>query len=330
MDEKLRQAIRLVLAGQRAPAKALLQEVLQANPYDEKAWMWMVEVLETPTARQRALEACLRYLPDCLPAQHGLAVLRGETFPRPGVAPALPPIAPVLPAAAAPRPTYRFPVAAFAVMMLLTVCMAGLAVGAYFLNPYKPVAVGAGSNQALDPTGDPVQYTLTNVAPFTIPDTGYSWTVTPKAGYYVTARVLSKYHYGYDPFDMRARVSPYDLAIGWGDMSDPSVDQWITWSQRGRWYYYEWVNSTPFSGQEIGLQSANTHIIPANDNITWVLDRVQINDVIYLEGYLVNIITEIDGTKWYVDSSLTRADTGDGGCEQLYVKRIIWNGQEYR
>jgi hypothetical protein len=89
------------------------------------------------------------------------------------------------------------------------------------------------------------------------------------------------------------------------------------------------VGSTPYSGSEIGLHSANTHIISANSNITAVLDEVQINDIIYLEGYLVNVITEIEGTTWFVDTSLTRRDTGDGGCEQLYVTKIIWNEHEY-
>jgi hypothetical protein len=340
MDEKLRQAIRLILNGQREAGKELLKEVLRANPYDEKAWMWLVETLDTPAARQRALEACLRYLPDCEMAQRGLAILRQNASSLPAPSSPLPPppvvsipsvrpayVEPVRIAATAPRRNL-LPLSAFMVIVV-AVCMAAASLGVYVVLPRGPHGA-AGSNQTLDPSGDPIQIEMRNANTFTIPDDGYEWTVTPKARYQVTARVLGKHNYSYDVTDMRAKLSPYDLALGWGAMSNPDVDQWITWSQRGRWYYYEWVGSSPYKGEDIGLHSANTHIIPANTNITAVLDKVQIDDIIYLEGYLVNVITKIDGTSWFVDTSLTRGDTGDGGCEQMYVTKIIWNEQEYR
>jgi hypothetical protein len=325
MDEKVRQAIRLIQAGQCEPGKELLKEVLRTNPYDEKAWMWLVEALDTPLARQRALEACLRYLPDCEAAQQGLAMMRQAAIP---LAPRAASITPMASPYTSPTPGRRIPLAAF-LLVFIAICMASGALGVYTLLPRGPSGA-AGSNQTLDPTGDPVQVLLYNAATFAIADDGFKWQVTPKATYQVTARVLGKRNYAYDVTDLRARLSPYDLALGWGPMSDREVDQWITWSQRNRWYYYEWVGSSPYSGNEIGLHSANTHIIPATSNITAVLDRVQVNDVIYLEGRLVNVTAEIDSTTWYVDSSLTRSDTGDGGCEQLYVTKIIWNEQEYR
>lgn len=338
MDEKVRQAIRLIQAGLRDEGKKLLQEALQSNPYDELAWMWLVEALDTAEARRRALEACLHYLPYCEAALRGLENLQhvgpppAPRHPHPRAISSRPVIPlsayPGLPLQPTPMPPHRFPMSAFAVVMLsifLTVVIVG---GAYFLIPRH--AQGASSVQTLDPSGQPIQYQLTNPRAFTIADNGFKWTVTPKAGYQVTARLLGKYNYSYDPLDLRARLSPYDLALGWGVMGDPKVDQWITWMQRDRWYFADRVSSSPYKELDIGLNSANTHIIPATPNITSAIDRMQINDIIYLEGYLVNVIAKIDGTTWYVDTSLTRDDVGDGGCEQLYLERIIWNGQEYR
>ena len=46
------------------------------------------------------------------------------------------------------------------------------------------------------------------------------WTLSPLADYKVRARVISARHYR---FDYPAPLSPVDLALGWGRMSDSAV-----------------------------------------------------------------------------------------------------------
>src|SRR5688572_1608101 len=57
--------------------------------------------------------------------------------------------------------------------------------------------------------------------------------LTPVAQFAATARVLSRRDYR---FDAEAGVSPTDLALGWGRMSDAGVIDAIAITQSGRWY----------------------------------------------------------------------------------------------
>ncbi|MFZ6031576.1 MAG: hypothetical protein ACOYYS_28025 [Chloroflexota bacterium] len=331
MDTKLAQAIHHLHNGQRAEARAILKEVLQVNPHNETTWMWMVEALDTPGARLRALEACLRYLPNSKMAQEGLVKFRQELTAGTHLPPPASLYAGHLPAKAFPaaQPHRRtFSLESF-LLTLLVISLLGVGILAFLaFFPHGPQSVT--SDQALDPWPEPVQRKAYYAEPFTIPDNGFEWTITPLAEYEVTARVLGKRSYTHEFWDQRAKLSPYDLALGWGALSDQAVDQWITWEQQGRWYYYYWTEDSPYDGWEIGAQSANTHVIPASTNILSALDKVKNNDLIYLEGYLVNVSATIGDYTWRANTSLSRTDSGDGACEQLYVARMIWNGQAYR
>ena len=87
------------------------------------------------------------------------------------------------------------------------------------------------------------------------------YTIVPLAKFSIKARVLSKenYHFGRE-----SEVSPTDLALGWGRMSDESVLKNIDISQSGRWYHWRTQNP-PIPLREIETHSANMHIIPSND-----------------------------------------------------------------
>lgn len=114
----------------------------------------------------------------------------------------------------------------------------------------------------LQPTDDPIQSTVTGKAasPIVWEENGMTWTIQPQASYRIAARVLGNKRY----YDWQSRVAPRDLALAWGDMSDPSVDEWVHWRQSGRWYHYDWNNGA-YSRSYITGHSANVHIIPATE-----------------------------------------------------------------
>jgi hypothetical protein len=151
----------------------------------------------------------------------------------------------------------------------------------------------------------------------------------PRARYQIAARVLGNKAYRWD---WESAVAPRDLALGWGALSDPAVDEWLEWSQRSRWFYVRWQNDSPYRGSTVMTQVANTHIIPATDNLTKILGRVETNQHILLEGYLVDVqvYSAANNLTLHVPTSLVRTDTGAGGCEILYVERLVMDGQEYR
>ena len=101
-------------------------------------------------------------------------------------------------------------------------------------------------------------------------------------------------------------------------MSDESVLAAISISQSGRWYRWSTKNF-PIARQAIETNSANMHMIPANDAIKQALNAVREGQIIQLVGQLVNVDAS-DGWRWR--TSTTRNDTGNGACEIVYVEQV--------
>lgn len=144
-----------------------------------------------------------------------------------------------------------------------------------------------------------------------------------KARYRVAARVLSRerYYMGWG-----GDVAPLDLALGWGEMSDPAVDEVIDWGQGFRWYTWSLEKGSSFTNADVAPQSANVHLVPASQNLKRALLSLDAGDIVQLEGFLVNIRGP-EGQYWR--SSLTRRDTGGGSCELLYVTELIADERVY-
>lgn len=142
-----------------------------------------------------------------------------------------------------------------------------------------------------------------------------NYQIDPLAEFSLKARVLGTEHYH---FGRESEISPIDLALGWGRMSDPTVLSRIDISQSSRFYFWR-VQEFPIPREEIEHHSANMHMIPASSNVAQRLDRIRPGQVITLHGYLVEVRAN-DG--WHWRSSLTRNDTGNGACELVWVESV--------
>ncbi|GAB2510923.1 hypothetical protein [Lysobacter humi (ex Lee et al. 2017)] len=138
-------------------------------------------------------------------------------------------------------------------------------------------------------------------------------TLQPLAGISIDARVLGREDYR---LGRESDLSPTDLALGWGRMRDDDVLSRLDISQSGRWYYYRWQDAPPLPPDEIVRTSANMHMIPADASVARALARVDADQRVRIEGWLVEAQAS-DGWSWR--SSLTRDDSGDGACEVVYV-----------
>ena len=143
-----------------------------------------------------------------------------------------------------------------------------------------------------------------------------AYQIMPAAEFSLEARVLSTetYHMGRE-----ADLSPVDLALGWGPMSDSAVLDRLQISQGNRFYFYRWSDQPPIQPSEIVEHSANMHMIPASDEIKSRLDKVREGQVVAITGYLVRVQAP-DGWQW--NSSMTRSDSGNGACEVVWVKSL--------
>ena len=140
----------------------------------------------------------------------------------------------------------------------------------------------------------------------------------PKAEYTLKGVVKSKKKYS----DYPSQISVYDLAIAWGELNDEENEDFITYSQSGRWYYYRYKSGTPVSEAYIAEHSANVHIIHKNMEILDQIKDVEEGDLIMLKGYLVDVDFNQDQNSSLWKTSTTRNDTGNGACEILYVEEL--------
>lgn len=141
------------------------------------------------------------------------------------------------------------------------------------------------------------------------------YTVHALAKFQARARVLSRKNYG---SGREAELSPVDLALGWGPMSDEQILEKISISQSNRWYRWH-VDDFPIPRREIERNSANMHFIPAGREIERVLKEVKKGHLVEFSGYLVKVEAP---DRWRWVSSLTRDDTGNHACELVWVEEF--------
>ena len=142
------------------------------------------------------------------------------------------------------------------------------------------------------------------------------WRLTPQARYDVTARILSREDYHFDPL---SDLIPEDLALGWGPMSDNRVLRAFKITQGARFYSWAPRQALPIPRQDVIEHSANTHVIPASREVRAALARLRVGEVVRLTGELVD--GQRDDGAW-IHTSLTRSDSGAGACEVLLVASV--------
>ncbi len=154
-----------------------------------------------------------------------------------------------------------------------------------------------------------------NIPPKSLGDfRGYQ--LQAQATFALHARVLHTKHYWVGG----ENLVPYDVALGWGRMSDQAVLDRLEIAQSNRFFFYEWSDAPPIPPGEIVRSAANMHIISANGTVAGAVSKLRAGQLVAMRGYLVNV-TGPNGFHW--NTSMTRDDTGDGACEVFYVQEIL-------
>jgi hypothetical protein len=165
---------------------------------------------------------------------------------------------------------------------------------------------------------DPVQVEVTDQD--RKPEKYKTVVIEPLAKYKIQARILGIRKYW---LDRGAKIAPYDLALGWGPMSDSRILKQLDISQADRFFFYSFKpEQLTIAPDQISNFSANVHIIPDNAYIKQQIAGLHVGNVVTLTGSLVRV-NYMDGGEW--KSSLTRSDTGNGACELMKVDSIVMN-----
>ncbi len=176
-----------------------------------------------------------------------------------------------------------------------------------FYNYTGSVSLGPGVMVSEVPLQESVSSTITHKFD--------DYTINEIATFHIKAKVLAKKNYY---LGRESDLSPTDLALGWGNMSDESILDKIEISQSNRFYFWR-VESFPIPRKEIETHSANMHLIPADESVARIIGEIRNGDIVEISGSLVNVTAQ-DNWRWR--SSQTRNDTGKGACELILVKNL--------
>ncbi len=134
-----------------------------------------------------------------------------------------------------------------------------------------------------------------------------------------------------------------DIGIVWGELAKDKQKLYKNWkfkslktlgeSRRLEWCSKVTTDTMPWDLSYVSSHISHTHLIPANPNIMGALLRIKKNDIVKIDGYLVDIYT--DKNELVAKTSLSRTDTdptsrGSGACEDMYVKQVQINNKIYR
>lgn len=260
--------------------------------------------LATPPVAEEADIGFDPYALEALPA--GFDELPGLEL-EPLVRPVPPPIAPATVAEVVAPSSRRDRTVAFARAHPRIVGLVLLALVAVIGRCDRSERWPVGAKITREPTQEPIEEA--RVTAFE----GYE--LIPRATYRVRARILGRERYR---VGREADLSSYDLALGWGVMSDQRVIDGLEIRQGSRRYRYTWSGDEPAHPSAMARQSANHHIIAGSPDVNEVLEDTPVGGALELEGDLV-VVEAPDGWRW--QTSLSRLDVGDGACEIFHVKR---------
>ena len=181
--------------------------------------------------------------------------------------------------------------------------------------------IGAPIQEKLDP--DEELYEVQNIG-------GYTFKIKKIAKYSISGRVVNVQDYlGYDAFN---RFSPRDFGLAYGLYANKDNTKGIFfYSLHDRFLHWHMFGGNKVS--ELGgynrfaLSVSNNHIIPSDKKVSKLMYKVKRNDYIRVEGFLASVYydnnkDQVSKSLW--TSSTQRNDTGNGACEIILVKNIVW------
>ena len=116
--------------------------------------------------------------------------------------------------------------------------------------------------------------------------------LTALARFSAQARVLSVDRYG----DRAAQVAPFDIAIGWGPMSDSATLKLVDVAQTKRDVVFQSFDPKLPEGQ-VGAYLVNLHVIAADPELGKRLGELRSGNLVRLDGWLVEAVAG-DAWRW--------------------------------
>jgi hypothetical protein len=138
--------------------------------------------------------------------------------------------------------------------------------------------------------------------------------LTGLAGFRAKARVLSVERYSRD---RESRISPLDIVLGWGRLSDSVTLKGVDVAQTERRLLFK--SYDPAFPDEVAVGHVlNLHLVAADEQIEARLKQLRAGSVVEIEGWLVEAVAG-DGWRWRGEA---REHTPQAPGNVVWVKRI--------
>lgn len=211
-----------------------------------------------------------------------------------------------------------------------------------FRVKYSFPKVSVVSKHMIDLSQEPLQINLHDTKYIRYYGEKDFYVLKPQAEYSISALVVEKNSNFWFRDIMRSKfddVALLDLGLVWGNLAQDKKELYkhIKFNSKktlgqSRTLYYRWDRTSPWGKDYIMSHIAHTHMIPANSNVMGGLLQIKKNDIVKIDGYLVDIYT--DKSELVAKTSLSRNDTnvssrGSGACEDMYVKRVQIGNKVY-
>lgn len=202
------------------------------------------------------------------------------------------------------------------------------------------------SQNIINTQNDPVQNNLADSNYIKAYGEKNIFALKPQAEYSIAGLVVTKNTNFWFRDIMRSTfddICLMDIGIVWGELAKDKQKLYKNWkfkslktlgeSRRLEWRSKVTTDAMPWDLSYVSSHISHTHLIPATPNIMGALLRIKKNDIVKIDGYLVDIYT--DKNELVAKTSLSRTDTdptsrGYGACEDMYVKQVQINNKIYR
>lgn len=159
--------------------------------------------------------------------------------------------------------------------------------------------------------------------PFQVTAGEVTYTVEPLYDYDIQGLVVSRHSAtGFTDIthaEARDHLNVVDLCLVYGDLARSGAYRNYSYSS-GNWtcYVHYEGNSGPFATEEL----SNNHLLTEDPTVAAQLRDLRIGDQVRIRGYLARYSHQAFGSDhpFTRGTSTTRADTGNGACETLYVR----------
>ena len=217
-------------------------------------------------------------------------------------------------------------------------------VGDFFFRAKYSFPTPVKANVAdINTLNDPIQNNLYNQKYIKAYGEKNKYALEPMAEYSISGLVVTKNSNFWFRDIMRNEfddIALIDFGMVWGELAADrnSLYKYIKFKSKktlgqARTLYYHWEYGSPWTDSYITSHTSHTHMIPANSNIMGGLLQVKKNNVVKIDGYLVDIYN--GKGKTIAKTSLSRQDKnatsrGYGACEVMYVKSVQIGDKIYK